>query len=123
MEYLQLCVQVFVDTSADKISQYIPFVDSRDAQYGHGTHVAGTIAGARRDGAGMADGVAPGAKLAFMDIGDANQALRLPLDSQLLATGSPVAKIHSMSWGSEINFYTTQSRNFDQVSGLQTSEK
>mmetsp|Transcript_31675 Transcript_31675/g.57322 ORF Transcript_31675/g.57322 Transcript_31675/m.57322 type:complete len:600 (-) Transcript_31675:437-2236(-) len=67
----------------------------------------------------MADGVAPGAQIAFGDIGDSNGALSLPLDFQLLAVGRQncqgnCAHIHSASWGSELNFYTTQARNFDQ---------
>ena len=32
----------------------------------------------------------------------------------MLDVGRPESHIHSMSWGSEFNFYTTQSRNFDQ---------
>ena len=76
--------------------------------------VAGTVAGKRSNGNGMADGVAPGAKLAFFDIGDEDGALRLPLDVVLLDAGSPDAKIHSASWGGELNAYTTQARNFDQ---------
>lgn len=62
----------------------------------------------------MADGVAPGAKIAFADIGNGNGDLSLPLDSKLLATGRPDAKIHSASWGGKQPSYTTQTRNFDQ---------
>lgn len=103
-----------MNMNARKLTQYVDFVDDRDYEYGHGTHVAGTVAGKRSDAPGMADGVAPGAKLAFMDIGDSSGALRLPLDSQILNTGFPEAKIHSASWGSTVNAYTTQARNFDQ---------
>lgn len=96
------------------LTQYRSYVDSADYEYGHGTHVCGTIAGKRIDGPGMADGVAPGAKIAFMDIGDSAGQLQLPIDSNILATGSPEAKIHSASWGGPSNAYTSQSRNFDQ---------
>lgn len=99
---------------ARKVVQYVPYVDNGDYQYGHGTHVAGSIAGKRIDDKGAADGAAPNAKLAFYDIGDATGALYLPPDSLLLDVGRPESHIHSMSWGAEFNFYTTQSRNFDQ---------
>lgn len=103
-----------VNLNARKLAQYVDFVDQRDYEYGHGTHVAGTIAGKRIDANGMADGIAPSAKLAVADIGDMNGGLALPLDRSLLNVGRPYSKIHSASWGSELNFYTTQSHNFDQ---------
>ena len=103
-----------VNLAARKVVQYIPFVDGNDYKYGHGSHVAGTAAGKRLDGTGIAEGTAPEAKIAFADVGDSAGNLRLPLDSQLLKTGWPHARVHSMSWGSDFNFYTTQARNFDQ---------
>ena len=64
--------------------------------------------------------MAPGAKLAFIDIGFDNGALSLPSDSRLLGTGrnpngeGPMAHIHSASWGViGENGYNYQSRSFD----------
>jgi len=109
----------FVNRNARKIIQYRAFVDDSDSEYGHGTHVTGTIAGKRIDTKGMADGVAAGAKIAFADIGKSNGDLRPPSDRKLLATGrtecgDTCAKIHSCSWGADVNTYTVQARNFDQ---------
>ena len=102
------------DSSARKIDQYMPFVDTVDYLYGHGTHVAGTIAGKRWDAEGAADGIAIGATLAVADIGDANGNMMPPSDKTLLSTGRPYAQIHSASWGSEFNFYSSRAKNFDQ---------
>lgn len=53
-----------------KIVQYITFGDRTDEQYGHGTHVVGTICGSRGDpnnpNSGMVPGVAPEAKVSFL---------------------------------------------------------
>lgn len=107
-------VSAMYDSSSRKIDQYVPYVDTGDYQYGHGTHVAGTIAGKRWDGSGLADGVAVGAKLVIADIGNANGDLLPPNDKALLSTGRPYAQIHSASWGSNFNYYTSRARNFDQ---------
>jgi hypothetical protein len=107
-------VSAMYDSSSRKIDQYVPYVDNADYQYGHGTHVAATIAGKRWDGTGLADGVAVGAKLVIADIGNANGDLSPPNDKALLSTGRPYAQIHSASWGSEFNYYTSRARNFDQ---------
>jgi len=64
--------------------------------------------------------MAPGAKLAFIDIGFDNGALSLPSDDRLLGTGrnplgqGPPAHIHSASWGViGENGYNYQCRSFD----------
>ena len=60
--------------------------------------------GKKSDGTGIADGVAPEAKLAFCDIGTKRGFLRLPPNDLLLETGrvdgmETIAHIHSASWG------------------------
>jgi subtilisin family serine protease len=47
---------------------------------GHGTHVAGIIAGTGKASGGQFAGVAPGAKLITIGVRDANKKLDLPLD-------------------------------------------
>jgi subtilisin family serine protease len=66
-----------------KVVQYVALGDDKENGGGHGSHVAGTIAGRRAtDGKvesdGDGDGVARAAKLAFYDIGD-GKAIEAPL--------------------------------------------
>jgi len=104
-----------------KIVQYWPFVDDSDYEYGHGTHTSGTVLGKKADGTGIADGIAPEAKVAFVDIGTKRGFLRIPPDDELLEAGrgpemKVKAHIHSASWGSvRTNFYDRQSRSFDDL--------
>jgi len=105
-----------------KIVQYIPFADNVDQQYGHGTHVVGTVLASRDENnptSGMVPGIAPEAKVAFLDIGKPNGALTTPSsDFAICETGrdaDPKAKVHSASWGLVgVPSYTIQTRNFDQ---------
>eukprot|EP01041_Mallomonas_annulata_P002728 gene2728-5374_t len=92
------------DNSHRKVISYIAFADSEDGS-GHGTHVCGTIAGSTPDTMEYSaySGVAPGSKIAFLDIGKSDEDyLRFP---GLYSYVFPVAKalgavIHSNSWGS-----------------------
>lgn len=64
-------------------------------------------------------GVAKDAKIAFYDIGkdDENAGLLVPSARNLLNPGkSAGARIHSASWGSNSDFYTTMDADFDNVS-------
>jgi len=111
-----------VDLTRRKVVQYVPYADGRAEFSSHGTHVSGTIVGRRAiDGRtetnGIADGVAPEAKIAFFDIGDANtRFLSTPNDSEdIFAPGlSAGAKVHSASWGTNFNGYGVQEREFDE---------
>lgn len=69
---------------------------------GHGTHVAGSIVGNGTASAGAIKGTAPGAKVFFQSIMDANGDLRLPLQLQTLFQQAYNAgvRIHNNSWGS-----------------------
>lgn len=57
-----MATKLDINTQARKVVQYVPYVDDGDYKYGHGTHVAGSIAGKRLDAEGAADGVAPGVR-------------------------------------------------------------
>lgn len=90
-------------------------------------HVVGLIAGKKSkdgislDSDGQGDGVAPGAKIAFLDTTVGTSGYAYPSDNVLLATGrensdagANVARIHSASWGVRgQNTYTAQAANFD----------
>lgn len=65
-----------------KVVQYVSLGDDSDEMKGHGTHVAGTAAGKRAtdgitEAPGEVDGIAPGAKIAFVDLGVAGEFARL----------------------------------------------
>lgn len=90
-------------------------------------HVVGLIAGKKsKDGIfldtdGQGDGVAPGAKIAFLDTTVGTSGYAYPSDNVLLTTGrdnsdaeANVARLHSASWGVRgQNTYTAQAATFD----------
>jgi serine protease AprX len=62
------------DLAADRIAQFVDFVNGQSTpydDYGHGTHVAGIIAGSGRDSGGARRGIAPGAHLVVLKALDA----------------------------------------------------
>ncbi|CAM9286969.1 unnamed protein product, partial [Ectocarpus fasciculatus] len=86
-----------------KVIQYISYADGLDEVAGHGTHVVGTIVGkSLNEDYKMGNGVAPGAKVAFLDVQKSDSPyLSIPdMDTQLLTTlyGSG-ARVMSHSWG------------------------
>lgn len=69
---------------------------------GHGTHVAGTIAGSGAASNGILRGAAPGAKIFFQSLLDANSRLGgLPTDVGALFSTAYAAgvRVHNNSWG------------------------
>jgi len=92
--------------------------DSFDYEYGHGTHVVGTIVGSQGDpynpNKGMVPGMAPKAKVAFMDLGRGD-VLYGAAATTIADMGRPDAKIHSASWGDfpYDTSYTHQAQQFD----------
>lgn len=117
-----------VRTSQRKIIGYDPIVDFGDYANGHGTHVVGTMVAeaqstnaAHQQYASQFNGIAFRAKIAFSDVGAGGGSLSLPSD--MTATMFPWAynagvRIHSNSWGSSTNTYTSRSQDMDRFSHL-----
>jgi hypothetical protein len=117
--------------TAAKVVQYVSFADNVEGDFGgHGTHVAGTVAGfggasstvtqGTSDEMDSYRGVAFNAKIAFFDMGNPGSGgLAVPGDvyNNFLGVAYDAgARIHTNSWGSETNSYTTTSRDFDRYS-------
>jgi subtilisin family serine protease len=92
---------------------------------GHGTHVAGSVAGEvlpsepNAEYAGKHNGAAPGAKIAFDDIGDLGGELWVPWDlaeDLFPHSYNRGARIHSNSWGSDDYGYDTMAFDCDEFS-------
>jgi serine protease AprX len=63
-----------------RVAAFVDFVNGRSEpydDYGHGTHVAGIVAGNGYDSAGARTGIAPGASLIVLKVLDANGAGRI----------------------------------------------
>lgn len=82
---------------------------------GHGTHMAGTIAGSGAASGGKYAGIAPEASIYFQGIVDANGNISPPLDLQRLFMPAYEAgvRIHVNGWGRKNNRYTSTSAQID----------
>jgi hypothetical protein len=67
-------ISIWKNPAHRKVIQYLGLADAQDA-VGHGSHTAGTVAGWRYNGDGPdgATGIAPGAKLAVIDMSRGRQ--------------------------------------------------
>jgi subtilisin family serine protease len=121
------------DASHRKIVRYTSAVPAsgREARMdfveGHGTHVAGTLAGSvlAASGGGRTGsvttgteefhGVAPLAKLTFTDLAASGEGIMLPasLENIFNTAASDGAGVHSNSWGIELGRYDSASQEVD----------
>ncbi|OHT07040.1 Clan SB, family S8, subtilisin-like serine peptidase [Tritrichomonas foetus] len=105
-----------------KIVRYDALMDAADGIEGHGTHVSGTAVGnplCQDCGLKMYKGVAPEAKVYFVDFGDAkkNTSIFPNMDLVVKQMKELNAKVSSNSWGIPgINLYNTAA--FDKLSYL-----
>jgi subtilisin family serine protease len=88
-----------------RIRKVIPRGRPGDASdsHGHGTHVAGSVAGTGAESNGEIRGVAPEAEIVFQSICDASGKLALPVDvgDLLQEAYDEQARIHNNSWGAK----------------------
>lgn len=101
-----------------KVVGYAPLTDDYDGNFGHGTHVAGTVAGDRTpvDGLAGTSGMAPEARLFIQDITPGEQAAVYPpsdLGLLFITPYSAGAHLHTNSWGATVNLYETYARSTD----------
>ncbi|EEY67871.1 serine protease, putative [Phytophthora infestans T30-4] len=120
---------VSIKLSARKVVMYNGWANKADEAEtitcGHGTHVAGLLAGSSFSGKHANLGIADKARIAFMDIGTQSEtctgqlhcavSLATPADaSDLLESQIDAgAKIFSFSWGTPGSDYSSQARDLD----------
>lgn len=108
-----------IGPSHRKVAGYTPFMDDYDGNFGHGTHVAGSVAGDRTpvDGLSNANGMAPKARLFMQDITPGEEYYVYPpadLGEMFITTYYAGARLHTNSWGGGANTYDSLTRSADQ---------
>jgi subtilisin family serine protease len=101
-----------------KVAEYWAYGDKADTPNGHGSHVAGVLAGSLSSGKdSLYTGVLPDVRLAFVDLGMPDKTLKLPQDlseSYFPFMQKNGAKVFSNSWGNRhYGVYTLSAREID----------
>ncbi len=115
-------VLTFTSETHRKIRLYRAFADFQDGN-GHGTHTCGTLAGMPygntvAEASGINIGMAPDAKLAFVDLSSVRDGERIVTPGDLANdyfryTTEVGASVHSDSWGSTSIVYDYESYQID----------
>jgi hypothetical protein len=95
------------DLSKRVVIQYIDYANSADVSNGHGTHVCGTVAGSVSTTDNY-NGHGVGAQIAFFDMSINGDSIfyPTPLSKNVFAAAYTAgARVHSNSWGSNMNLY------------------
>jgi len=106
-----------LQTSRRKVIQYTSSADGLDYRGGHGTHVAATILGSSVSSHSQMNGMAPGAKIVFLDCGDNNYIGTLSVPALYNKVFTPAyesgARVHANSWKDGDSGYGTYSYDVD----------
>lgn len=104
------------DFSKRKVIQYVSYMDGKDIE-GHGTHVAGTLAGSCIDNLDFVyNGHASEAKIAFFDMNVKGDEIKYPhpLSKTVFSAARDAgASIYCASWGSPLNIYSSDCVDID----------
>jgi subtilisin family serine protease len=101
-----------------KIVGYASPIDDYDGNMGHGTHVAGTVAGDQSPvtGSTAASGMAPQARLFVTDLTPGEETYVYPppdLGDLFITPYMDGARLHTNSWGASMGFYDESARSAD----------